>query len=392
MHVVATAGEVALMFAQSTAATYHLETVTGGENEFILNLGPQHPGTHGVLRVVLHMDGEYILSADPVLGYGHRMQEKIAETLTYTQVLPYMARMDYLGALSYNQAWVCLVEKMCGFEVPRRAEYIRVMMTELNRIASHFLWFGAFLLDLGAFTPFLHAFADRERILDLLESVTGSRLTYCFFRFGGLAADVDSAFLSGVQGFVDHMRQHLASYHQLVTGNVIFQQRTRGVGVILPFDAWGYGLSGPVVRGSGEQFDVRRHQPYSVYPELEFTVPVEQSGDCLARYLVRLREIEESLNIIEQTIQKLPDGPVRTKVPRLIKPPAGEATMAVETPRGELMIHLVSDGSKVPYRVKFRVPSFANLSIFARLARGQLLADALAILGSLDMVIPEVDR
>lgn len=378
------------MFESQKTTTYQLEPIE--ENEFILNLGPQHPGTHGVLRVILHMDGEYILTADPVLGYGHRMQEKIAETLTYSQILPYMARMDYLGALFYNQAWVCLVEKMCGFEVPKRAEYIRVLTVELNRIASHFLWFGAFLLDLGAFTPFLHAFADRERILDLLESVTGSRLTYCYYRFGGVAVDVDDAFLRGSQAFVDHLRKHLSSYHNLVTGNVIFQKRVNEVGVILPFDTWKYGLTGPVLRGSGRAFDVRTSEPYSIYPELDFKIPVEQSGDCMARYLVRLQEIEESLNIIEQTIAAMPQGAVQSKVPKNIKPPEGEAAMSVETPRGELMIYLISDGSKVPYRVKFRVPSFANLSIFSHLAKGQLLADALAILGSLDMVIPEVDR
>ena len=378
------------MFDAQTNTTYQLEPVE--DNQFVLNLGPQHPGTHGVLRVILHMDGEYILSADPILGYGHRMQEKIAETMPYTQTLPYMARMDYLAALSFNHAWVGLVEKMCGFEVPRRAEYIRVLTTELNRISSHFLWFGAFLLDLGAFTPFLHAFADREKILDLLESVTGSRLTYCYFRFGGVGADVDDTFLQGTQDFVDHMREHLKTYHDLVTGNVIFKIRATNVGVILPYDAWGYGLTGPVVRGSGEKYDVRTSEPYSIYPELDFEVPVEQEGDCLARYMVRLREIEQSLNIIQQCLSNISDGPVRSKVPKIIKPPEGEASMAVETPRGELMIHLISDGSKVPYRVKFRVPSFSNLSVFPRLAKGQLLADALAILGSLDLVIPEVDR
>ncbi len=378
------------MFDSQENSTYQLEPVE--DNQFVLNLGPQHPGTHGVLRVILHMDGEYILTADPVLGYGHRMQEKIAENMPYTQILPYMARMDYLAALSFNQAWVCVVEKMCGYEVPRRAEYIRVLTTELNRISSHYLWFGAFLLDLGAFTPFLHAFADREMILDLLEEVTGSRLTYCYFRFGGVSSDVDDSFLQGVQDFVEHMRSHLKTYHELVTGNVIFQMRTKDVGVILPFDTWGYGLSGPVLRGSGEKYDVRISEPYSIYPELDFEIPVERDGDCLARYMVRMREVEESLNIIQQTLDKMPDGPVRSKVPKIIKPPAGEACMAVETPRGELMIHVVSDGTKVPYRVRYRVPSFGNLSVFSRLAKGQLLADALAVLGSLDLVIPEVDR
>jgi len=378
------------MFDSQENSTYQLEPVE--DNQFVLNLGPQHPGTHGVLRVILHMDGEYILTADPVLGYGHRMQEKIAENMPYTQILPYMARMDYLAALSFNQAWVCVVEKMCGYEVPRRAEYIRVLTTELNRISSHYLWFGAFLLDLGAFTPFLHAFNDREMILDLLEEVTGSRLTYCYFRFGGVSSDVDDSFLQGVQDFVDHMRSHLKTYHELVTGNVIFQMRTKNVGVILPFDTWGYGLTGPVLRGSGEKYDVRTSEPYSIYPELDFEIPVEEDGDCLARYMVRMREVEESLSIIQQTLDKMPDGPVRSKVPKIIKPPAGEACMAVETPRGELMVHVVSDGTKVPYRVRYRVPSFGNLSVFSRLAKGQLLADALAVLGSLDLVIPEVDR
>jgi NADH-quinone oxidoreductase subunit D len=380
------------MFESQIAPTYHLEASEEKENDFILNLGPQHPGTHGVLRVILHMDGEYILTADPVLGYGHRMQEKIAENMTWTQVLPYMARMDYLSALSYNQAWVCLVEKMCGYEVPKRAEYIRVLTTELNRISSHLLWFGAFLLDLGAFTPFLHAFEDREKLLDLLETLTGSRLTYCFFRFGGVGADVDTTFLRETQEFLNQMRAHLPGYHELVTGNVIFQQRTRDVGVILPFDTWGYGLTGPVLRGSGEEYDVRTREPYSIYPDLDFAVPVEQTGDCLGRYLVRLAEIDESLKMIDQILADIPEGSVQSKVPKIIKPPEGAASMAVETPRGELMIHAVSDGTKVPYRVKYRVPSFANLSIFSKMARGQLLADALAILGSLDLVIPEIDR
>ncbi len=380
------------MFESQIAPTYHLDPSEEQESDFILNLGPQHPGTHGVLRVILHMDGEYILTADPVLGYGHRMQEKIAENMTWTQVLPYMARMDYLSALSYNQAWVCLVEKMCGYEVPKRAEYIRVLTTELNRISSHLLWFGAFLLDLGAFTPFLHAFEDREKLLDLLETLTGSRLTYCFFRFGGVGADVDETFLRETREFLEQMQAHLPGYHELVTGNVIFQQRTRDVGVILPFDTWGYGLTGPVLRGSGEEYDVRTREPYSIYPELDFAIPVEQTGDCMGRYLVRLHEIDESLKMIDQILAKIPEGPIQSKVPKIIKPPEGEASMAVETPRGELMIHAVSNGTKIPYRVKYRVPSFANLSIFSKMARGQLLADALAILGSLDLVIPEIDR
>ncbi len=370
--------------------TYTLDKVN--EENFALNLGPQHPGTHGVLRVILHMDGEYILQADPVLGYGHRMQEKIAEKMTYPQVLPYVCRMDYLGALSYNLAWVLAVEKLCQFEVPERAEAIRVITTELNRISSHLLWWGAFLLDLGGFTPFLQALTDRELILDLLEEVTGSRLTYCYYRFGGLPSDVDDGWFTRVMEFIKGFRLRLPRYHDLVTGNVIFYHRAKDVGVILPFDAAGYGLSGPILRGSGIDFDVRRHEPYSGYERYNFEVPVDETGDCLGRYHVRMMEIEQSLNIVEQAIGSITEGPVRSKVPKLIKPPEGEVAMAVETPRGQLVIYIVSDGTKKPYRVKYRVPSFANLSIFAKLARGQLLADALAILGSMDMVIPEVDR
>ena len=370
--------------------SYTLEELN--EETFILNLGPQHPGTHGVLRVILHMDGEYITEADPILGYGHRMQEKIAENVTYTQMLPYMARMDYLGALPYNLAWVCAVEKLCDFEVPERAEYIRVITSELSRISSHLLWYGAFLLDLGGFTPFLHALADREKLLDLLEYITGSRLTYCYYRFGGVPTDVDEDFLDNTLKFIDHLRQSLPSYHDLVTGNVIFEQRTTTVGVILPFDVATFGITGPAARASGFAYDVRKQEPYSAYPHFSFEIPVEQAGGCLARYLVRMREIEESLKIIEQAIHTLPQGPIRSKVKKVIKPPKGEVAMAVETARGELVVHIVSDGTKIPYRVKFRVPSFSNLSIFARLARGQLLADALAILGSLDLVIPEIDR
>ena len=370
--------------------SYALENIT--ETTFALNLGPQHPGTHGVLRVILEMDGEYIIKADPALGYGHRMQEKIAENSTYAQVLPYMARMDYLGALIYNQAWVCGVEKMCGFEVPERAEYVRVITCELNRIASHLLWYGAFLLDLGAFTPFLHAFTDRERILDLLEYATGSRLTHCYFRFGGLCNDIDDEFLRNTMDFVDHFRKTLKSYHELVTGNVIFVRRTKNVGTIETDDARRFGLNGPVVRGMGHEYDVRTIEPYSIYDRFDFQIPTCEEADCLARYNVRLQEFEESLKIIEQAVASIPDGPIRSKVPKIIKPPKGEITMAVESPRGELVIYLVSDGSKKPYRVKFRVPSFSNLSVFSKLAQGQLLADALAILGSLDLVIPEIDR
>ncbi len=359
---------------------------------FVLNLGPQHPAAHGVLRIILHMDGEYVLEADPVLGYGHRMHEKIAENMAYAQMLPYMARMDYLSALHYNHAWVMAVERLCGFEVPERAEYIRVITSELNRISSHLLWYGAFLLDLGGFTPFLHGFSDRERILDLLEMITGSRLTYCYYRFGGVSADVTTEFLKKTKEFVRHLRERLPAYHDLVTGNVIFEKRAMGVGVIDRDTAACYGITGPCLRGSGIPFDIRRAFPYSIYPQLDFEIPVGENGDCYSRYLVRMREIEESLKIIEQAVENIPEGKIKSKVPKTIKPPEGIAAVSVETSRGNLCVILVSTGDKKPHRAKFRVPSFSNLSIFPKLARKELLADTLAILGSFDLVVPEIDR
>ncbi len=371
---------------------FKYEQASDEKSGFVLNLGPQHPATHGVLRVILHMDGEYVLEADPILGYGHRMQEKIAENMTYTQMLPYTARMDYLSALHYNHAWVMAVERLCGFEVPERAEYIRVITSELNRISSHLLWYGAFLLDLGGFTPFLHGFADRERILDLLEMVTGSRLTYCYYRFGGVANDVDDEFLKKTLEFVAHLRSRLPSYHDLVTGNVIFEKRTQGVGVIDRDTAACYGITGPCLRGSGVGFDIRKAFPYSIYADLDFDIPVGENGDCYSRYLVRMQEIEESLKIIEQAIENIPEGKIRNKVPKTIKAPEGIAAVSVESSRGNLCVILVSKGDKKPYRAKFRVPSFSNLSIFPKLARKELIADTLAILGSFDLVIPEIDR
>ena len=359
---------------------------------FVLNLGPQHPATHGVLRIILHMDGEYVLEADPILGYGHRMQEKIAENMTYAQMLPYTARMDYLSALHYNHAWVMAVEQLCGFEVPERAEHIRVITSELNRISSHLLWYGAFLLDLGGFTPFLHGFADREKILDLLEMVTGSRLTYCYYRFGGVGNDVDTTFLKKTMEFVTHLRSRLPSYHDLVTGNVIFEKRSKGVGVIDRDTAACYGITGPCLRGSGIKFDIRKAFPYSAYSKFSFNIPVGENGDCYSRYMVRMQEIEESLNIIEQAVETIPEGKIRSKVPKTVKPPEGVAAVSVEASRGDLCVILVSKGDKKPYRAKFRVPSFSNLSIFPKLARKELIADTLAILGSFDLVIPEIDR
>jgi NADH-quinone oxidoreductase subunit D len=346
-----------------------------------------------VLRVVLKMNGEYIEQAEPVLGYLHRMHEKMAENRSYQQFLPNTGRMDYLGAMSFNMGYVTAVERLCSIPVPERAALVRVIATELNRVSSHLLWLGAYLADLGALTPFLFVFDDREQILDVLEGVTGSRLTYCYFRFGGLYNDVDDAFITGTKAFVKRMWSRFKLYEDLVTGNVIFINRAKDVGVITQSQARKYGLSGPVLRSTGIPYDLRKAEPCAGYPEMEFSVPTGTRGDALDTYQIRVAEMENSLRIIEQAVAKLPAGPfMAEKVPKKLKPPKGDMYHAVESPRGEVGIYIVSDESDRPSRMKWRVPSFSNLMIFPELARGALLADAVAILGSLDLVIPEIDR
>lgn len=360
---------------------------------FVLNLGPQHPATHGVLRVKLTMDGEYIVHAEPVLGYVHRMHEKMGENRTFAQFWPNTGRMDYLGALSYNHGYALAVERAVGIEVPERAEYLRCITVELNRIASHLLWFGAFVLDLGGFTPLLYAFDDREQILDLLESVTGSRLTFCYFRFGGLYNDIDDNFIAGSLAFIKRLRARMPMYHDLVTNNIILIKRLKDIGHISPEMCRRYGATGPVARGCGLNFDLRKHEPYSVYPEFDFEIPVYDEGDCMARYMVRMDEIEQSMRIIEQGLVKLPDGPVMNpKAPKILKPPKGDYYAAVEAARGSFGIRLVSDGTNTAYRLKLRSPTFSNLSLFGEACKGMILADALALMGTLDLVIPEIDR
>ncbi|MGO9581129.1 MAG: NADH-quinone oxidoreductase subunit D [Desulfobaccales bacterium] len=363
------------------------------EKTYTLNLGPQHPSTHGVLRVLLEMDGEFILKAEPVIGYGHRGHEHMAENRNYTQFLPNLGRLDYLHALAYNQCYCMAVEKLLEIKVPERAEFIRVITCELNRISSHLLWFGAYLMDLGAFTPFLYCFDDREHILDLLDGLTGSRLTYCFFRFGGVPADIDADFVAGCRAFVSRLRSRWDDYNNLVTKNVIFINRTRDVGIITRDQCVKYGITGPNLRGSGIPYDIRKSEPYSAYPEFDFEIPIGAKGDIYDRYIVRLAEMEQSLRIIEQACNKLPEGPIMAeKVPKRIKPPVGEVYQAVETARGEFGMYIVSQGDVKPYRIKLRTPSFANMSIFPEMAQDNLVADLVANLGSIDVVIPEIDR
>jgi NADH-quinone oxidoreductase subunit D len=364
------------------------------EDTLILNMGPQHPSTHGVLRVVLELDGEYILRAEPVLGYLHRMHEAMAENRTYLQYMPNMGRVDYVHALGWNWAFVGAVERLGGIEVPRRAEFIRVITCELNRIASHLLWWGTYLLDLGAFTPIMYAFEDRERILDILQSVSGSRLTYSFFRPGGVAFDLTDDFLAEVRAFIPRLRNRLPMYRALVTDNIILRHRCEKVGELPLEMCRRYGATGPVLRGSGLAYDVRRAEPYGVYPELAFEIPSEATCDAMGRYLVRMAELEQCLNILDQALAEIPAGEHLVKgapKPRW-KAPAGETYFAAEGARGKIGVHLVSDGSATPYRCKLRSPSFSNLSLFAELAAGILLSDAVSILGSLDLVIPEIDR
>ncbi len=363
------------------------------EDCFFINLGPQHPSTHGVLRVVLKLDGEYVISAEPVLGYLHRMHEKMAENRPYAQFLPNPARMDYPGALLFNLAHVTTIEKLCGIEAPPRAQYVRTITCELNRIASHLLWLGAFPADLGGLTPFLYAFDDREQILDILERIAGSRLTYCYFRFGGLYNDVDDTFVEGTRAFIKRMRERFGMYEKFITKNVIFVNRIKGVGIFKKEMANLYGCSGPVIRGSGVPFDIRKVEPYAAYPDVTFEIPTGTVGDNMDRYMVRIREMEVSLQIIEQALSKLPDGPFNAeKVPKKLKPPKTDIYHTIESTRGETGVYVVSDETDTPYRMRWRVPSYSNLMTFPALAKGTLVADAIATLGSYDIVVPEIDR
>jgi NADH-quinone oxidoreductase subunit D len=359
---------------------------------FVLNLGPQHPAAHGVLRVLMTMDGEWIQRAEPIIGYIHRMHEKMGENRTWAKFLPNTSRIDYLSAMHYTHAFVGAVERAAKIEVPLRAEYARVITSELNRISSHLVWWGALLLDLGGFTPILYAFDDREKILDLLEGLCGARLTYCYYRFGGLYNDVDDAFLTGTRDFVRQMRPRLKLYRDLVTDNIILRQRLTGIGAINADMCRRYGATGPVIRGAGVAYDVRRAEPYSVYPQLEFKIPTYAAGDSMARYLVRMDEMEQSMHLIEQALDLIPAGPYQGKVPRVLKLPPGDTCYAVEAARGRFLVRIVSDGKEVPYRVRLRSPSFSNLSLYEEASRGMILPDALALLGSLDLVIPDIDR
>jgi NADH-quinone oxidoreductase subunit D len=369
-----------------------IDDATVNQRVYQLNLGPQHPSTHGVMHFLLTLDGEVVQSCEPIIGYSHRGHEKMAENRTYEQYLPNPARMDYLSGMIFNHGYCQAVEKLCGIEVPRRAEFIRVITSELNRIASHLIGAMDFVMGLGAITPFVYGWDDREHILDLLEMIAGSRLTYSYGRFGGVRNDISQEFYDGTRRFIDRFRGRLKDYHNLITGNIIFIKRSEKVGVITRETALEFGVTGPTLRGSGVKYDVRRNEPYSVYPEFKFEIPTREEGDCLARYLVRMAEFEQSLNIIEQALDHLPPGPIRAKVPRFVTPPEGECYFAFESARGAVGFYMVSDGSRIPYRIKVRAPSFSNLFVMSKICPGHFLADVIAIFGSIDVTVPEIDR
>ncbi len=377
---------------------YIEERVPTDEGEdLILNMGPQHPSTHGVLRLELNLDGEYLKGVRPHLGYLHRCFEKHAEQLNYHQVIPYTDRMDYLGAMSQELGYVLAVEELADIEIPPRVQYIRVIMNELQRIASHLLALGTFALDIGSFTPFLYNFRDRERILTLFEEVSGGRLLYNYIWIGAVARDISDDFPRKVKNFLDYFEDRIDEFDRILTFNRIFINRTADVGIIPEDVAIDYGVSGPNLRASGVKWDLRKEEPYSLYDELDFDVPVGQGaygelGSAWDRYWVRIQEMRESMNIIRQLIDHIPDGDIHEAFPTSLRPPEGEVYKRTETPRGDLGFYIVSDGSDHPYRIKARSPCFCSLSVLPKIAYGAMIADAVATVGSLDIVMGEIDR
>ena len=366
--------------------------------EMIVNMGPQHPSTHGVLRLELVVDGEIVIDVIPHIGYLHRCFEKHAEHMTnYQQVIPYCDRMDYVAAMNMELGYVLAVEKLLGLQVPERVEYIRVIMCELQRIASHLIALGTYGLDIGAFTPFLFMFRDRERILDLFEMTCGARLLYNYIWVGGLSHDLPPGFIDKAKDFCKYFVPNIKEYNDLLTYNEIFIKRTANVGILPAGTAIAYGCSGPMLRGSGVNWDLRRDDPYSVYHKFNWEVQIGKGdvgtvGDCWDRYMVRMREMEQSVKIIEQALEQIPDGDVTSAIPKRIRPNAGEVYVRSESARGELGFYVVSDGTTTPYRIKARSPCFVNLSVLPEICRGSMIADVVAITGSTDIVLGEVDR
>ncbi len=378
--------------------------------ELLINMGPVHPSTHGVLRFKLRMDGEIIKDCTVVMGYLHRGTEKLAEMKTYLQVIPYTDRLDYMSAMPNNYAYVKAVEELAGIEVPLRAEYIRVLTMELNRIANHLVFMGSLLMDLGASTPILYGFREREKILQLFEMICGARMTFSYFRFGGVRDDLPDGFMPKLNEFIKDMEKRIEDYKELINGNEIFMMRMKNIGVISAEEAINYGMTGPSLRGSGVNYDIRKIEPYSIYPDLDFKACVRPECDSYARYIVRIDEMEESLHILRQIADTIPKSDViatqrygiapltgmpytaQTYFPRIFTPPAGEAYSRIEAPKGELGFYVVSDGTTKPYRVKIRSPSFCNLTALPKMVVGLKIPDLIAAFGTIDVVLGDVDR
>ncbi len=363
-----------------------------GADELILNMGPQHPSTHGVLRVKLKLDGERVTGSECVIGYLHRGVEKIAEHRTYQQFAPYVDRMDYVAAVSNGLGYCETVEKLLGVEAPPRARVIRTVLTELQRIASHLLWLGTHALDIGALTPLFYCFREREEILKIFEKYCGARLTTHAFRIGGLQYEAYDTLEKDVERFCKDFLKRVVEYEELLTGNRIWIGRTKGIGILSAPDAIAIGATGPVLRASGVKWDIRKAMPYAAYDQYEFDIPTGKTGDTYDRYLVRIEEMRQSVRICLQGIENIPGGPILGKVGKVMKPPPGEVYHAIEAPKGELGYYVVSDGTVQPYRVRIRPPSFVNLQAFDKMVRGHLVADVVAIIGTLDIVLGEVDR
>jgi NADH-quinone oxidoreductase subunit D len=360
--------------------------------ELVLNMGPQHPSTHGVLRVILKLDGEKVLGTDCVIGYLHRGVEKIAENRTYAMFNPYVDRMDYVAAISNGLGYCLAVEKLLNVEAPPRAQAVRVILTELNRITSHLVWLGTHALDIGAITPVFYCFREREEALKIFENYCGARLTTHAFRIGGLQYETYDGFEREVLEFCDMFLPKVDEYEELLTNNRIWGGRLKDVGVLTADECKEYGVTGPVLRAAGVKWDLRKAQPYSGYDQYEFEIPTCENGDTYDRYVVRMQEMRQAVRIMRQAVEKLAPGPIMAKVPKVIKPPVGEVYISIEAPKGELGYYVVSDGSLQPYRVRVRPPSFVNLQALDRMVAGGLVADVVAVIGTLDIVLGEVDR
>ena len=375
-----------------TTGFSNVETTVLGADEIIINMGPQHPSTHGVLRVKLRLDGEKVVNSECVIGYLHRGVEKIAEHRSYQQFAPYVDRMDYVAAVSNGLGYCEAVEKLMGAEAPPRARVIRTILTELQRIASHLLWLGTHALDIGALTPIFYCFREREEILKIFEKYCGARLTTHAFRIGGLQYEAYDELEKDVERFCNDLGHKIDEYEQLLTENRIWVGRTKGIGVLTAEQAIDIGATGPVLRASGVKWDIRKAMPYAAYDQYQFEIPTGENGDTFDRYLVRMEEMRQSRRICLQAIQNIPTGPIMARIGKVLKPPPGEVYHSIEAPKGELGYYIVSDGTTQPYRVRIRPPSFVNLQAFDHMVRGHLVADVVAIIGTIDIVLGEVDR